>query len=115
MLTHPGGIDGTGPEQRYQRLLEAVTDYVFHVRVEDGRAVETVHASNCEAVTGYTPQEFADNPMLWIAMVPAGRPRRRRTTGGPHPLGPGRPAHRTPHSPQGRPYALGAEHRVPSA
>ena len=70
MAAHQDGIEGTGPEQRYQRLLEAVTDYVFHVRVEHGRAVETVHASNCEAVTGYTPQEFADNPMLWIAMVP---------------------------------------------
>ena len=70
MAAHQGGVEETGPEQRYQRLLAAVTDYVFHVRVEDGRAVETVHASNCEAVTGYTPREFADNPMLWIAMVP---------------------------------------------
>ncbi len=70
MGTHHGSTEATGPEQRYQRLLEAVTDYVFHVRVEHGRAVETVHASNCEAVTGYSPQAFAENPLLWIAMVP---------------------------------------------
>ena len=70
MVTHHGGTEGTGPEQRYQRLLDAVTDYVFHVRVDHGRAVETVHASNCEAVTGYSPSEFSDYPMLWIAMVP---------------------------------------------
>jgi PAS domain S-box-containing protein len=70
MAAHPAGREGIEPEQRYERLLAAVTDYVFHVRVADGRAVETVHASNCEAVTGYTPQEFADNPLLWIAMVP---------------------------------------------
>ena len=70
MAANPHRIEDTHHEQRYQRLLEAVTDYVFHVRVENGRAVETVHASNCEAVTGYTPQEFYANPMLWIAMVP---------------------------------------------
>lgn len=57
-------------EQRYRRLLEAVTDYIYHVRVEDGQAVETVHGATCEAVTGYTPEEFAANPLLWIAMVP---------------------------------------------
>lgn len=57
-------------EQRYRRLLEAVTDYVYHVRVENGQAVATVHGAACEAVTGYAPQEFAANPMLWIEIVP---------------------------------------------
>lgn len=57
-------------QQRYRRLTEAVTDYIYRVRVEHGRAVETIHGANCEAVTGYTPQEFDANPMLWIAMVP---------------------------------------------
>lgn len=56
-------------QQRYRRLTEAVTDYIYRVRVENGRAVETVHGANCKAVTGYTPEEFAENPMLWIAMV----------------------------------------------
>ncbi len=57
-------------EQRYRRLTEAVTDYIYRVRVEHGRAAETTHGANCEAVTGYTPREFAANPLLWIAMVP---------------------------------------------
>ena len=70
MAANPASNEETDHQQRYQRLLEAVTDYVFHVRVEDGRAVETVHASNCEAVTGYAPREFHANEMLWIAMVP---------------------------------------------
>jgi PAS domain S-box-containing protein len=70
MAANQPNLEGTDHEQRYARLLEAVTDYVFHVRVENGRAVETVHASNCEAVTGYSPREFYANPMLWIAMVP---------------------------------------------
>lgn len=57
-------------EKRYQRLTNAVTDYVYRVRVEDGRPVETLHEPNCEAVTGYSPEEFLENPLLWIAMAP---------------------------------------------
>ena len=57
-------------ERRYRRLTEAVTDYVYHVRVEHGQAVETSHSAGCVAVTGYTAEEFAANPLLWITMVP---------------------------------------------
>ena len=45
--------------QRYRRLIEAVTDYMFTVRVENGRPIETIHGANCLAVTGYSPEEFA--------------------------------------------------------
>jgi len=56
-------------EERYRRITEAVTDYVFTVRIEDGHPVETVHGPACVAVTGYTPDEFASDPYLWIRMV----------------------------------------------
>ncbi|MFW5856232.1 MAG: ATP-binding protein, partial [Planctomycetota bacterium] len=50
-------------------------DYTYTVRVKDGRSVETRHNPNCEAVTGYTPEDFAGDDLLWIAMVPeADRP-----------------------------------------
>jgi diguanylate cyclase (GGDEF)-like protein/PAS domain S-box-containing protein len=57
-------------EERYRRLVESVADYVYTVQVEDGRAVSTVHGPNCVAVTGYTAQEYLDNPLLWLTMVP---------------------------------------------
>jgi PAS domain S-box-containing protein len=57
-------------ELRYRRLIAAVTDYIFTVRVGNGQPAETTHGPNCVAVTGYTPEEFATNPLLWIAMVP---------------------------------------------
>lgn len=57
-------------EQRFRRLTSALTDYIFRVSVENGRAVETVHGPNCEAVTGYTPADFRENALLWISMVP---------------------------------------------
>ncbi len=56
-------------EQRYRRLLATVTDYVYEVDVRDGRAAATRHGPGCEAVTGYTTDDYANNPLLWYQMV----------------------------------------------
>ena len=56
-------------EERYQRITEGLTDYLYTVEVRDGRAVGTVHSQACEAVTGYTREEFAADSYLWIRMV----------------------------------------------
>ncbi|HRU07099.1 MAG TPA: PAS domain S-box protein, partial [Candidatus Brocadiia bacterium] len=57
-------------EDRFRRITEWVTDYIFTVYVENGAPVRTVHGAACEAVTGYTAAEFAADPYLWIRMVP---------------------------------------------
>ena len=56
-------------EARYKRITEGLTDYQYTVRIENGRAVETTQSPACITVTGYTPEEFAANPYLWIQMV----------------------------------------------
>ena len=56
-------------EARYRRITEGLTDYQYTVRVENGRAVETTQSPACVTVTGYTADEFAANPYLWIQMV----------------------------------------------
>ncbi len=56
-------------EERYRRMVEAITDYFYHVKIVDGNVVETIHSSGCEAVTGYTPEDFYNNPYLWYNMV----------------------------------------------
>ena len=56
-------------EQRYRRLFESVTSYVYSVAVRDGRPVSTRHGAGCEAVTGYRPEDYEDRPFLWIDMV----------------------------------------------
>lgn len=56
-------------EERYRRITEAITDYIYTVRVENGRPVETRHSEACFAVTGYTSRDFAEDPYLWIRMV----------------------------------------------
>jgi PAS domain S-box-containing protein len=58
-------------EVRYQRITEVITDYIYNVRVADGRAVETTHGPGCLAVTGYQAKEFANDPFLWFRMVAA--------------------------------------------
>ncbi len=56
-------------EERYRRLVGAVTDYIFTVSIQDGRAASTEHGATCIAVTGYTQEELKKNPHLWIQMV----------------------------------------------
>jgi len=55
--------------ERYRRICEGLTDYLYTVRVHDGQAVSTTHGAACVAVTGYTAEEFAADPFLWIRMV----------------------------------------------
>jgi PAS domain S-box-containing protein len=56
-------------EERYRRITLAVTDYIFTVTVDHGRAVHTEHGAACVAVTGYTAAEFSADAELWYWMV----------------------------------------------
>jgi PAS domain S-box-containing protein len=59
-------------EDRYRRLLESVTDYIYTVTVENGRAARTVHGPGCRAITGHSPEEYEADPDLWSRMVHSG-------------------------------------------
>ena len=56
-------------EERYRRITEAITDYIYTVHVENGRPAVTRHSEACVAVTGFTSREFAEDHYLWIKMV----------------------------------------------
>lgn len=56
-------------EERYKRLLESITDYIYTVIVENGCPVSTIHGPGCAAITGYTSEEYAADPYLWYKMV----------------------------------------------
>jgi PAS domain S-box-containing protein len=56
-------------EERYRRLVESVTDYIYSVKVENGHAISTTHGPACAAVTGYTVEEYNADPDLWRRMV----------------------------------------------
>lgn len=57
-------------KERYIRLLASVTSYVYNVTVHEGVPVSTVHGQGCEAMTGFSPEEYAADPDLWIRMIP---------------------------------------------
>ena len=56
-------------EERYRRITETVTDYVFHVDLVEGNVVSTRHGPGCVAVTGYSTEDFDADPGLWLDMV----------------------------------------------
>jgi two-component system, cell cycle sensor histidine kinase and response regulator CckA len=56
-------------EERYRRITQAVTDYIYTVQIKDGRAVETHHGAGCIGITGYTSEEFNADPYLWYNMI----------------------------------------------
>lgn len=56
-------------EGRYVRLLAATTDYIYTVKLENGRTHSTSHGPGCEAVTGYSPAEFAADRYLWYRII----------------------------------------------
>ena len=56
-------------EQRYGRLLDSVTDYVYTVTLRDGQVLGTSHGPGCLAVTGYRPDEFQNDAWLWHRII----------------------------------------------
>ncbi|RPH48355.1 MAG: PAS domain S-box protein [Desulfobacteraceae bacterium] len=56
-------------EERYRRILSAVTDYIFTVYVENARVVKTVHGPACISITGYSEEEYYADPNLWHTMI----------------------------------------------
>jgi PAS domain S-box-containing protein len=56
-------------EQRYNRLLRYLTDYIYTVQIVDNKAVSTHHGPGCFTVTGYTSEDYASDQELWYRMV----------------------------------------------
>lgn len=56
-------------ENRYKRITEGLTDYLYTVIVKNGKVVKTIHNEACKAITGYSSKEFLNDPYLWINMV----------------------------------------------
>ena len=56
-------------EQRYYRLIHYLTDYIYTVKIEKGKAIDTYHGPGCVAVTGYASEDYDNDPELWYRMV----------------------------------------------
>jgi diguanylate cyclase (GGDEF)-like protein/PAS domain S-box-containing protein len=56
-------------EERYKKMVDAVTSYIYTVEVSEGRAISTRHSIGCFPVTGYRPEDYASDPYLWHSMI----------------------------------------------
>ena len=56
-------------EARYRKLLESVTDYIYTVKKEKYGKWQTLHGPGCLNVTGYTGEEFKNDPYLWYNII----------------------------------------------
>jgi PAS domain S-box-containing protein len=54
---------------RYQNLVNFLTDYIYTVKIKNGTAIETIHGPGCVSVTGYTSENYQKDPELWYRMV----------------------------------------------
>jgi PAS domain S-box-containing protein len=57
-------------EERYAKLIDYLTDYIYTVKIRHGEAVETYHGPGCVTITGYTSEDYKADPDLWHRMVP---------------------------------------------
>ncbi len=65
----------TQSEERYKRMVSAVTTYTYSVDLSYAGAVSTQHSIGCIPVTGYNPEDYEADPYLWYSMVhPDDRP-----------------------------------------
>ena len=55
--------------QRYEKLINYLTDYIYTVTIEHGVVVDTLHGPGCVSVTGYTSEDYKKAPDLWFKMV----------------------------------------------
>jgi PAS domain S-box-containing protein len=58
-----------GSEERYKRMVSAVTAYTYSVDLRQAGAVSTWHSTGCIPITGYNPDDYRTNPHLWYSMI----------------------------------------------
>ncbi len=56
-------------EARYRHISDAITDYIYTVKIQDLEVLESSHNAACFAVTGYSEEEFQQNSQLWYDIV----------------------------------------------
>ncbi|MDH5681506.1 MAG: PAS domain S-box protein, partial [Spirochaetota bacterium] len=56
-------------ELEYKTRIQNIHGYIYDVKYKNGYPVCIYHSPQCEKITGYTAEEYKENPNLWIDMV----------------------------------------------
>lgn len=56
-------------EERFRKLIKSVTDYIYTVKISNGKQISTLHSPGCFNITGYTSDEFERDEKLWFEII----------------------------------------------
>ena len=56
-------------EEQCRTLVSNINEYVYSVRFENGAIKSVYHSPKCLDITGFTPEDYYQDPMLWFNMV----------------------------------------------
>jgi len=56
-------------EEQCRTIVNNINEYVYSVHFEKGAVGSIYHSPKCYDITGYAPEEYHNDPFLWITMV----------------------------------------------
>jgi diguanylate cyclase (GGDEF)-like protein/PAS domain S-box-containing protein len=56
-------------EEQCRTIVNNINEYVYSVRLENGAIRSIYHSPKCLDITGYTPEEYYNDPRLWFTMI----------------------------------------------
>nr|WP_284694437.1 EAL domain-containing protein [Geomonas sp. Red32] len=56
-------------EEQCRTLISNINEYVYSVRFENGDIRSVYHSPKCLDITGYTPEDYYQDPSLWFTMI----------------------------------------------
>jgi diguanylate cyclase (GGDEF)-like protein/PAS domain S-box-containing protein len=56
-------------EEQCRTIVNNINEYVYSVRFDSGAVTSIYHSPKCFDITGYSPEEYHSDPLLWITMV----------------------------------------------
>lgn len=58
-------------EEQYRAIVSNINEYVYSVRFENNAITSIYHSPKCCDITGYSPEEYYQDPLLWFSMIHA--------------------------------------------
>ena len=56
-------------EEQYRTMVNNINEYVYSVSFEDNAITSTYHSPKCVDITGYSSEDYAQDPFLWFTMI----------------------------------------------
>jgi diguanylate cyclase (GGDEF)-like protein/PAS domain S-box-containing protein len=56
-------------EEQCRTIVNNINEYVYSVRFENGSIQSIYHSPKCFDITGYSPEDYYSDPLLWFQMI----------------------------------------------